>query len=161
MTIFVANSNSDPFNQALVDALGDMAQPIPLPYGDALYVGLWENNRGVRVLIERKRTLDFIQCVLSGRHLKQAQDAANAGYDFQWLIVEGHYSADAGGMVVLPRQGQWVRLNEIPTPTGHLPDLEFRRLDDYLNQIDLYLGIRHKTEPNLSLIHISEPTRPY
>ena len=46
------------------------------------------------------------------------------------------------GMVALPRGGQWVRLNEIPTETGYLPNIEFNRLDSYLNQLELYMGIR-------------------
>ena len=141
--ILVANSNADPFNQALVDALGpSLAQPLPLPYGDAVFTGLWTGSRSIRVLIERKRVLEFIQCVMSGRHLKQAQDAAEAGFEFQYLIVEGYFSADSNGMVILPRGKQWLRLSQVPTSTGQIPDLEYRRLDDYLNQIDLYAGIR-------------------
>ena len=147
MSIIVANSNADPFNQALVDALGPIAQPADLPYGDAIFVGLWSQNQAVRVLIERKRTLDFLSSMLNGHHLKQAQDAKAAGFDFIYLVVEGEegnlpFTFDAERMVAVPRGPFLTRLNEIPTMTGHLPDLEYRRVDSYLNQLDLYLGVR-------------------
>ena len=149
MTILIANSNADPFNQALVEALGPLAQPVALPYGDAVFVGLWEGGRAVRVLVERKRTLDFIASILNGHHIKQVQDAAQAGFDFIYLFVEGYFTSDDEGMVVIPRHGKWIRLNEIPTETGHLPDLEYRRLDSYLNQLDLYMGVRYRITRNV------------
>ena len=142
MTILIANSAADPFNQALVDALGDLALPTALPYGDALFVGVWEGGHAVRVLVERKRTLDFISSMLNGHHMRQVQAAAQANIEFIYLVVEGPFAPDQEGMTIIPWGGRWQRLNEIQTATGYLPDLEYKRLDGYLSQLDLYLGVR-------------------
>ena len=149
--ILIASSNQDPYNAPLITALGGLGIPYPLPYGDVVFVGLWENSQAVRVLIERKRILDFVNSILGGHHLKQVQAAAAVGYDFQWLVVEGHYRpGPQTGLTELYWGGRWLPLSEIRTGAGRIPDLEYRRLDDYLNQCELYLGIHCKTSRNVS-----------
>ena len=148
--IIVASSASDPFNESLVKALGDAAIPLAIPHGDAIILGVWEDNRPVRVLIERKRVLDFINSVLGGHHLQQVQDAYSAGFDFQWLIVEGDFRpSPVDSTVEIFHNGRWRLLSEIRVRKGQLPSLEYRRLDDYLNQCELYLGVRCKTSRNV------------
>ena len=143
--ILVAHSAQDPYNKPLLDALGSIARPSPLPHGDVNFFGVWDANRAVRVLVERKRVLEFIQCVHTGRHLRQAQDGHSAGFDFQWLIVEGAFIPEADtGLVMVEWRGSWRRLGDITPPTGHIPDMEYSRLDSYLNQLDLYAGIRYR-----------------
>ena len=42
----MASSPSDPFNADLIRELGGIGQPCPLPYGDAVFMGVWEGGEG-------------------------------------------------------------------------------------------------------------------
>ena len=141
--ILVASSPSDPFNQDLIHHLGGLGQPCPLPYGDAVFMGVWEDGEVVRVLIERKKLIDMIRCVMdTGRHIQQMRDAHGAGYKVQYLILEGMIRAGADGRVETRDGSGWVPMSKISERVGGVvPDIEFGRLDNYLNQLALYLGV--------------------
>ena len=147
--ILVASSPADPFNEPIIRALGEIAQPFPLPYGDAIFEGYWEHSQVVPVLIERKRIFDFVNSILTGHHLKQVQAAASAGFHFQWLIVEGPLRPNPDtGLAETHWGGGWKSFSEVKTAQGQIPDLEYRRLDDYWNQCELFMGIHCKTSRN-------------
>ena len=147
--IYIADSNADPFNRALIDALGDLAQPAIVPNGDAVFTGIWDNDEIVYVLVERKRTLDFIKSMYDGHHLKQIQDAYAAKFNIIYFVVEGEFAMDPDGWTIMPWRGAWTRLSEMVTPTGQIPDIEYWRIDNYLTQLDLYLNVRVKITRNV------------
>ena len=144
--ILVASATNDPFNQDLLPFMQGMAIPTPLQYGDLNFWGVWTDWATTRVCIERKRLLDIVDCVLnSGRHMQQVQDAHTAGFDFIYIIIEGIFRPGPTTGLIEVRQGKnWVPISQIRTKKGTIPDLEYTRLDNYLNQLDLYLNVRHK-----------------
>ena len=146
MSILVANAPNDPFNQDLLPWIGDLAIPTSLSFGDLNFWGVWTSWATTRVCIERKKLLDIVDCVLnSGRHMQQVQDAHTAGFEFIYIIIEGIYRPSPVTGLIEVRQGKhWVPMSQIRTKRGSIPDLEYSRLDNYLNQLDLYLNVRHK-----------------
>lgn len=144
--IMLASSPQDPFNRDLLPLIGALATESPLPYGDINWFGVWEEWRPVRCLVERKKLLDIVQCVLdTGRHMQQVQDARTAGFEFIWIFVEGIFRpGPESGLIEVRRGRDWVPMSQIATRKGSIPDLEYQRLDNYLNQLDLYLNVRHK-----------------
>jgi ERCC4-type nuclease len=148
--ILVASSPSDPFNQDLLPYIGGLAQPYPLQYGDINFFGVWEDSRPVQVCIERKKLSDIVQCVLNtGRHMQQVQDANEAGFEFIFIFVEGIFRpSPRTGLIEVRSGSRWIPLSRVPTKTGRMPDLEYKRLDDYLNQLDLYLGVKSRRPSN-------------
>ena len=154
--IAIASSPSDPYNEPLLRALGSLARPFPLPYGDAIFDAYWEGAEGadaevILVLIERKRVLDFINSVTGGHHLKQVQSAHRAGFRFQWLIVEGLMRrCPDTGLTQTWWSGKWRNLSEMQVRQGRIPDLDYSRVEDYWNQMDVYMGVRCRTTANVS-----------
>lgn len=148
MSILVASAANDPFNRDLLPWIGDLAIPASLPYGDLNFWGVWTDWITTRVCIERKKLLDIVDCVLnSGRHMQQVQDAHGAGFEFIYIIVEGIFRpSPATGLIEVRKGKQWVPMSELSPNNrkGSIPDLEYSRLDSYLNQLDLYLNVRHK-----------------
>ena len=107
----------------------------------------------VRVLVERKRLIDMVRCVLdTGRHIQQMRDAHGAGYDFIYLVLEGNHRAGPDGRVETRMGGRWQPMSRITQGRlkGVVPDVEFRRLDNYLNQLELYLGVFTKTSRDVA-----------
>ena len=151
MSILIASASNDPFNQDLLPWIGDLAIPISLPFGDLNFWGVWTDWVTVRVCVERKKLLDIVDCVLnSGRHMKQVQDAHEAGFDFIYIIVEGIFRpSPVNGLIEVRRGKQRVPMSQISTKKGTIPDLEYSRLDSYLNQLDLYLNVRNKHSANV------------
>ena len=146
----VASSTRDPFNNDLLRELGGIGQPSPLPYGDAVFMGYWEGGRVIRVLIERKKTIDMVRCVMdTGRHIQQMRDAHGAGYDVQYLVLEGTHRAGPDGRLETRIRGSWQPISRIGVK-GSVPDIDYSRLDNYLNQLELYLGIFTKTSAGVS-----------
>lgn len=112
-----------------------------LEHGDFTFYGIWEDDEVVSVCIERKRLLDLIQCMHDGRHMDQVRAAANAGFDFMFVFFEidiGEYRIDPDRdlqWVHKGRNGQWYPLK---------PKVDFIRTENYLNQLELYLGVRRR-----------------
>jgi len=144
--ILVASAPNDPFNNDLIPLIGGLAVPTPLPYGDIVFFGVWGNHQPIRVCIERKKLYDIVQCILaSGRHMQQVQDASTAGFDFIFIIVEGIFRpGPTSGLIEVRSGSKWVPMSQVRIRRGQLPDLEYKRLDDYLNELDLYLSVRSR-----------------
>lgn len=86
MTIYCSGLPND---QDMIKALGSLAVPIPIAFGDAVFWGASDTDEPIRVCIERKKIGDLAQCIITGRYLHQAQSAKGAGMDVLCLIVEG------------------------------------------------------------------------
>ena len=124
-----------PNDASLLPMFGGLATLAPIPHGDFAFFGTWEEGKGIRVCIERKRTRDLLTCIQStGRHLKQVQDAHDDGFEFIALIWEEDppVRRSMDGLLEI-RWGQgWTSLD---------PQMEYSRLSSYLYQISLYLGV--------------------
>jgi len=154
VSILIAHAPNDPFNQDLIPWIGDLAIPTSLPFGDLNFWGVWTDWVTTRICVERKKLLDIVDCVLnSGRHMKQVQDAHEAGFEFIYIIVEGIYRpSPATGLIEVRKGKSWVPMSHLSPRSrpGTIPDLEYSRLDSYLNQLDLYLSVRSKHSANAS-----------
>lgn len=146
--IFVTEAPND---RDLLPFFGGLATTAPIPHGDFCFFGLWYEKKPVRVCGERKKIGDLVNCAQStGRYLKQVQDAREAGFDFVFLVVEGRMRVgEKTGLLEIPKPpGVRKIASELPKPTGRwiefFPPIEYRRVDDYLNQVQFYLDVRLK-----------------
>lgn len=145
--IFVTD---EPNDADLGPLIGPLARVVPMEYGDAAFFGKWEGGESISICGDRKKLnagykvrgvatgrSDMIQCILeTGRHIQQIQDAYEAGYKFQFLIVEGIFRPNPSTGTLEVRSGnKWV----VTTP-----QVEYSRVDDYFNQISYYLNIMVK-----------------
>ena len=125
-----------PNDQDLRPLLGGLAVPAPIPHGDVAFWGRWTDGATVRVCGERKKMSDLVQCITaSGRYLKQWQDARSAGFDFIFLVLESIYRPGADGLLEVWRGGGW---------RPYSPPIEYRRIDQFLNEVAWYLGVTVK-----------------
>lgn len=69
-------------------ALGSIAIPCDLPWGDCCFWGVGDNGVTLKIAIERKKAGDLVACILSGRYLHQAQISKEGGIDVLVLIAE-------------------------------------------------------------------------
>jgi len=122
-----------PNDQDLLPLLGGIALPAPIPHGDFCFFGVWEELRAIRVCGERKKISDLVQCItITGRHLKQVQDAREAGFEFIFLVTEGLYRPGENGELEVREGNKWV---------PYYPAIEYYRVDSYLNELQWYMGV--------------------
>ena len=120
-----------------------MAITTPIPHGDCVFFGVWEDEQGepvnIRVCVERKKIGDMANSIHTGRYLAQAQRAREAGFEKLILIVEGPVRIGGDGLVTIPkmraRKRVWVPV---------VPHIQYSRFDRYLSELDLYTGITVK-----------------
>jgi len=94
---------------------------------------VWEELRAIRVCGERKKISDLVQCItITGRHLKQVQDAREAGFEFIFLVTEGLYRPGENGELEVREGNRWV---------PYYPAIEYYRVDSYLNELQWYMGV--------------------
>ncbi len=141
-------SSDLPNDQDLIRALGSIAVPCPMRYGDVFFWGISEDASGadipLRVTVERKKIGDLAACIINGRYMYQAQKAKEAGADVLVLIAEtGHIRANPDdGMIDLPVWGTnpdtgkrtqiWQQLQ---------PVIAYSRFDQFLTELDWIAGI--------------------
>jgi len=134
--IFCTN---EPNDADLVRALGSMVVPVPLPCGDVLFYGINNDDKPVKVIIERKHVPDMVSCILSGRYLSQAQSAKDDNADVLVLIIDGRYRASpADGLLeILGFDRERNRAGWKPVT----PAITFSRFDQYLTELEYLAGI--------------------
>lgn len=140
MTIFLSNA---PNEDDLEPLFGGLARRWAIPYGDFNFQGQWVDGEEVWVWGERKRLRDLVQCVMSsGRFLRQIQEAHTAGFRFFFSVIEGIFRANPQtGLLEHRRGGGWETFHVDPRNPDS-PTIAYSRIDNYLNQIDYYLGVR-------------------
>ena len=142
--IYVTEAQND---NDLANILGSMAIRCPIPHGDILFFGKWEDKDCaeivIRVLMERKKISDMANSVITGRYLSQVQAAHDTGIDHQILVVEGDIRSGDDGLLEIPHwrreDGKTKRIWEPVTPT-----IQYSRFDQYLSEIHLFTGIMVK-----------------
>ncbi len=129
-------------DQALIRHMGDVVLPIPIPWGDFLFWGVWSSGTLTKYLIERKGIGDLMDCIESSRHIEQLKRAREAGFDHIWLIIEGEYRPDPRtGMVQTIGRNGWSAIT-FPTPQGPRErNFAYTRIANYLIQLQSYAGV--------------------
>jgi len=128
----------------MIKALGSLAVPIPIAFGDAVFWGASDTDEPIRVCIERKKIGDLAQCIITGRYLHQAQSAKGAGMDVLCLIVEGpqiRSNPDDGLLDMLiwginPRTLKHSQIWEQVKPA-----ITYSRFDQYLTELEYLAGV--------------------
>jgi len=107
-----------------------------------LIFGVWTEGRPISLCGERKKMAEMIKHVTDGRYLHQWQMARDAGFEFLFLIVEdgGRYRIGAGGLMEVKEGDRWDYVK---------PAIEYKRIDDYMNQVNWYLGVQVKRSSGL------------
>lgn len=130
----------------LVPLFGDRATLAPIKYGDVNGFGLWLNGTPITISGERKRTMDLVRCIQTGRHLQQVQDALQH-HDQTFLVWERDPRVRPGtdGTIEVSRRGKdgtyrWCALDDF----GNRKPITYYTLDSYLNQLDRYYGVQIK-----------------
>jgi ERCC4-type nuclease len=101
----------------------------PIPYGDAVVEGLSDDGH-VSICGERKKPLDLIQCINSGRHIRQVRDAYEHKFKHYFLVVEGILKQGSDGEVEYRTGTNWTR-------TG----MPWTRYQSYINQLHYLMGV--------------------
>ncbi len=140
MTLYCSNLSND---QDMIRALGSMAVPIPIAFGDVVFWGASDTDIPIRVCVERKKIGDLASCILDGGYLYQAQSAKEAGMDVLCLIAEGQTRAspEDGLLEILvwginPRTLRRAQIYEPVKPT-----IAYARFDQYLTELDYLANI--------------------
>jgi len=107
-----------------------MAIRCPIPFGDFIFKGFWENWEPVSICGERKHLPDLLKCIQDNRHLEQIRGAREAGFNQVFLVVEDEFR-EVSGDVELIRRGKWQRQG-----------FDYGRLESYLLQLQYYAGIQ-------------------
>lgn len=132
--IFLTTAAND---RGLLPLFGGLATLASIPHGDFAWFGVWgtgEATESIKVCGDRKKLGDLISCIDSGRHIKQVQQAREAGFLFQFLVVEGVWRRGETGLVEVPRgNGKWY---------PYQPEITWRRVRAYLDEMDWYCGVR-------------------
>jgi len=136
-----------PNDQDMIEALGSVAIPIPIPHGDVAFIGIDDNGEPLRICVERKKVPDMVSCVLTDRYLNQVQLAKDAGFQVFCLILEGRYRpAPADGLLEIPGYDrERDRAGWKPTAIA----ITFSRLDQYLTELQSLAGIIVKHTENV------------
>jgi len=134
-------------DQDMIQALGSVAVPIPIPHGDVAFIGIDDDGEPLRVCIERKRIGDLASCVLTNRYLNQAQLAKEAGFQVFCLIVEGRYRpAPADGLLEIPG---YDRERDRAGWKPIVPAITFSRFDQYITELEYLASIVVKHTENV------------
>jgi len=108
-----------------------MAINCPIPFGDFIFKGVWEEWSPISVCGERKHLPDLLKCIQDNRHLEQIRGAREAGFKQVFLVVEDEFRETTDGDVELRKRGKWLRQG-----------FSHSRLESYLSQLEYYAGIR-------------------
>ncbi len=137
--IYLTNAPND---ADLVEAMGKIASPGPLRYGDFSFFGYWESWSPVRVCGDRKKLGDLVRCLNDGRYVQQVQDAWGAGFEYQVLVVEALMRPNPrNGMLQYLRGDGWEDF-DITHGRGSKPRLiEYSRIVTFLWEVAFYMGV--------------------
>ena len=129
-----------PNDQDMIKALGSVAVPIPIAFGDCVFWGAGDDDTVLRVCIERKKIGDLASCILNGRYIHQAQLAKKAGMDILALFVEGQMRSNSDdGLLEVPVWHPFVASNgeqkrkQVWEPVR--PAVTYSRFDQYLTEL--------------------------
>lgn len=134
-----------PNENDLEPILGGMCNRQPIPFGDFNFQGKWWEGEDIWIWGERKKLGDLVQCVQStGRLLRQVQDAKDAGFRAFFIIVEAIIRCNPRNGALQYRRGNgWTDYHINPSnPSSAI--VPYKRIADFLNQLDLYCGIRYR-----------------
>ena len=131
--IYVTTAAND---KDLLEAL--QSRDLAIPQGDLpadfAFQGQWDGGRPLWACGDRKHLGDLLQCIRDGRHVRQLQRCREAGYEIQYLVVEGAIiKHNITGNVAI-RKGK----NVVDHP-AHIP---FSELTAYLEEVALYGGVQ-------------------
>jgi len=142
--IYCSNLNND---QDMISALGSIALPFPLLYGDAAFFGNSGTEDPLRICVERKKVPDMASCILSGRYMNQVQTAYDAGFRVLCLALEGRYRrSPMDGLLEIPGYNYELGRNGWKPVT---PAISFSRFDQYLTELEWLTGIIVKQSENV------------
>lgn len=135
--LFLTSAPNDSDLVPLFKSMGNLAVVADIAYGDFNWAGLWYNNEVLAVSGDRKKLMDLISCMSTGRYLKQLRDARAAGFDKLFLMLEweNKYGVNQDGLICKRRGKEWVPVD---------PPTMFSRVEAYLNELHWYMGIQVK-----------------
>jgi len=134
-----------PNDADLIPIFGDICTPLSIPFGDFNFTGIWFENEPIWIWGERKKLGDLVNCIQSsGRLLRQVQDAKEAGYSQFFLIIEAMFRPNPQTNALQYRRGKtWTDYHINPKdPKSAI--ISYKRIVDFLNQLDFYCGIRYR-----------------
>lgn len=133
--LYTTNESND---ADLAKQLGNLADVRELACGDINHLGYWLDGSQVWVWGERKKLGDIINCLDSGRLLRQIQDARQAGFTHLYLILETPFMrANPTTGILETRTGSDWRTYGFNGSKG----IQYSRLMGYLNQLRFYLNV--------------------
>lgn len=113
-----------------------------LEFADFAFEGNGPEGRCM-VGVERKRLLDLINSMSTGRLTAHQIPGMLEAYQFSYLVVEGIFRADArDGLLETMRQGQWV-----PVVIGSRRFM-YREINNFLTSIDTMSPVRLRRSGN-------------
>ena len=117
--------------------------------GDYNWSGLWYNDQSIWVWGDRKHLGDLVQCVLdTGRLLRQLQAAYQAGFSHFFVVIEAIFRPSPSSGLLEVRRGQAWTPYHIQVQNQDSPTIEYKRIDQYLNELSLYAGVQVKRSSN-------------
>src|SRR3990167_11216888 len=126
-----------------------LATRAPIPFGDFNWLAAWDDGP-CWVWGERKKIGDLVSCVVdTGRLLAQIQRAHENGFKIFFAVVEAQFRPNPqSGMLQTLRGAEgkrpsWVDYHLNPKDRNSTK-IEYSRIDNYLNELAFYLGIRIK-----------------
>lgn len=138
--IFMTDEEND---RDLVPLFGGLATVMRLPFGDWNWLGVWDGGQPIWVWGDRKKIGDLVSCVTdTNRLLAQIQKAYEAGFRIFFVVIEANYRpSPTSGMLQTLHGKEW-RDYHLNPKDKNSPMVEYSRIDNYLNQLDFYLGVR-------------------
>jgi len=133
VSIYVTTAAND---KDLVQALTSKGLAIPqsdLP-ADFAFKGQWDGGRDMWVCGDRKKVTDLLQCIRDGRHVRQIQRCSEAGYEIQYLIIEGQLLKN----MHTGKVSKWVEKGL----TSYHANMDYSEVQAYLEQLQIYGGIQ-------------------
>lgn len=138
MSIFLTDQPNDAELVPIFKSMGNLAVVSPIPHGDFAFFGLWHNDEPIRVCGDRKKLMDLVNSMNTGRYIKQLQEAHESGFDRLFLVLEwdSRYGISGEGGLISARRGDhWEPIR---------PITQYKRVDDYLNELHWYMGVQVK-----------------
>jgi len=134
-----------PNDADLIPIFGDICQPLSIPYGDFNFEGKWWENESIWIWGERKKLGDLVNCIQSsGRLLRQVQDAKEAGFSQFFIIIEAIFRSNPQTGALQHRKGKDWSDYHINPYDSNSKIISYKRVVDFLNQLDYYCGIRYR-----------------
>lgn len=119
----------------LAKHIGPKASVQRLEYGDAMFLGEGDAGAPLSIGIERKRVLDLVNSMVTGRLSGHQLIGLKSSYDYVYLLVEGLWKADSQGMLV-----KWGRRSWVPVELGKRRFMA-KEVEKFLNTLAIMCGV--------------------